>query len=242
MVARNRRVGPDSEHVRSSAGSAVSALRRRAPGTRSTSPHRPRLRSPSRCMALALFGSSGLAVRAAGPMNVVVTVARRALGPAGPLPHHRPARLRHLRRHLSTLDARIRRLPRPVAAIAVAYGGYRGDAGRRRRPGRRAAAPAAELSAMKRVRRGSGPRLRAGEAIAGAGALVLLVAMFLPWYDLEDAEQRGRHPQVTRPPSPPTPDATAGRHSTGLRCSWRSRSQPRSGSWCCGCSVPAGSR
>jgi hypothetical protein len=39
----------------------------------------------------------------------------------------------------------------------------------------------------KRLRRGSGPRLRAGEAIAGASALVLLVVMFLPWYDVADA-------------------------------------------------------
>lgn len=38
---------------------------------------------------------------------------------------------------------------------------------------------------MKGPRRGSGPRLRAGEAIAGACAVVLLVVMFLPWYDLE---------------------------------------------------------
>ncbi len=38
---------------------------------------------------------------------------------------------------------------------------------------------------MKGLRRRSGPRLRAGEAIAGACALVLLVVMFLPWYDLE---------------------------------------------------------
>jgi hypothetical protein len=38
---------------------------------------------------------------------------------------------------------------------------------------------------MKVPRRGSGPRLRAAEVIAGASALVLLVVMFLPWYDLE---------------------------------------------------------
>ncbi|HEX3241043.1 MAG TPA: hypothetical protein VHR18_13030 [Solirubrobacterales bacterium] len=38
---------------------------------------------------------------------------------------------------------------------------------------------------VKGPRRGSGPRLRAGEAIAAASALVLLVVMFLPWYDLE---------------------------------------------------------
>jgi hypothetical protein len=40
---------------------------------------------------------------------------------------------------------------------------------------------------MKGLRRGSGPRLRAGEAIAGACAVVLLVVMFLPWYDVADA-------------------------------------------------------
>jgi hypothetical protein len=37
---------------------------------------------------------------------------------------------------------------------------------------------------MRAVRRGRGQRLRAGEAIAGASAVLLLVVMFLPWYDL----------------------------------------------------------
>lgn len=42
---------------------------------------------------------------------------------------------------------------------------------------------------MRRVRRESGPRLRAGEAIAGASAAILLVTMFFPWYGVRVSGQ-----------------------------------------------------
>jgi hypothetical protein len=41
------------------------------------------------------------------------------------------------------------------------------------------------------VRKRSGPRLRAGEAIAGASAAALLVTMFFPWYEVRAPGQAG---------------------------------------------------